>query len=64
MTIKLLLRDKTFELKSGMTLRSALEKAGIPLESVLAVRAGEMLTEEELLKDGDIIKLVSVVSGG
>lgn len=64
MTVKLTLRNKTFELRPGMTLRHCLEKAGVPLESVLAIRGGEMLTDEEILKDGDEVKLISVVSGG
>jgi sulfur carrier protein ThiS len=31
---------------------------------VLAIRNGEMITEEEILNDGDEIRLVAVVSGG
>jgi sulfur carrier protein ThiS len=53
-----------FEVTAGMTVRHSLEKAGVPLESVLAIRAGEMLTEDEILHDGEEIKLVAVVSGG
>lgn len=64
MTVKLILRTNTFEVKPGMTLRHSLEKANVPLESVLAIRNGEMITEEEILNDGDEIKLVAVVSGG
>lgn len=64
MTVKLILRSKTVEVKAGMALYHSLEKAGIPFESVLAIRAGELLTEEEILNDGDEIRLVAVVSGG
>jgi sulfur carrier protein ThiS len=64
MTVTLVLRDKTFEVKPKMTLYHSLEKAGVPLESVLAIRDGEMVTEEEILNDGDVIKLVAVASGG
>lgn len=64
MTVKLILRDKTFEVKPGMTLRHSLEKAGVSLEAVLAIREGEMLTEEEILNDGEVVKLVAVISGG
>lgn len=62
--VKLVLRDKEFEVKSGMTLQSALEKVNILPESVIATRAGEMIVEDEILKDGDVIKLVAVISGG
>ncbi len=64
MPVLLVLRSKTFEVRPGMTLRSSLEKAGVPYESVLAVRDGELITEEEILHDGETIKLVAVVSGG
>ncbi len=62
--VKLVLRDKEFEVKPGMTLQSALEKVNILPESVIATREGEMIVEDEILKDGDVIKLVAVISGG
>jgi sulfur carrier protein ThiS len=64
MPAKLILRDKEFEVKAGMTLLASLEKAGILPESVIATRYGELILEDEILKSGDIIKLVSVISGG
>lgn len=64
MSVKLILRDKEYEVRPGMTLLSSLEKIDILPESVLATRAGEMILEDEILKDGDIIKLVAVISGG
>jgi sulfur carrier protein ThiS len=62
--VKLVLRDKVYEVKPGMTLLSALEKADILPESVIATRDGEMILEDEILKDGDVVKLVAVISGG
>ena len=47
-----------------MTLRHALEKLGIPVESVLATRQGELITDDEVLKEDEVIKLVAVISGG
>jgi sulfur carrier protein ThiS len=64
MKATLILRDKTFEIKSGMTIRGALEKIRVEPESVLATRQGELLTDDEIIKEGDVIKLVSVISGG
>jgi sulfur carrier protein ThiS len=64
MKATLILRDKTFEVKAGMTIRNALEKIGIEPESVLATRKGELLTDDETIKEDDVIKLVSVISGG
>ena len=62
--MKLILRDKEYEVKPGMTLLSALQKNYIVPESVIATREGEMILEDEILKDGDVIKLVAVISGG
>ena len=62
--VKLILRDKEYQIKPGMTLLSALHKSDIVPESVIATREGEMILEDEILKDGDVIKLIAVISGG
>jgi sulfur carrier protein ThiS len=64
MTVKLILRDKEFEVRPGMNLLDALRKCEILPESVIATRNGEMILEDEILKDGEIIKLIAVISGG
>ena len=62
--VKLVLRNQEYEVKPGMTLLSALQKIKIVPESVIATREGEMILEDEILKDGDEIKLIAVISGG
>ena len=62
--VRLILRDKQYEVKTGMNLLSALQKCGIVPESVIATRGGEMILDDEILKEGDEIKLVAVISGG
>jgi sulfur carrier protein ThiS len=62
--VKLILRDKEYEVKPGMTLLSSLEKCGILSESVIATRDGELILDDEILQNGDVIKLVAVISGG
>jgi sulfur carrier protein ThiS len=62
--VKLILRNKEYEVKPGMTLLSALHKISIVPESVIATREGEMILDDEILKDGDEIRLISVISGG
>lgn len=62
--VKLILRGKEYEVQAGMTLRQALSQCNIVPETVLATRNGELLTEDEVLKDQDEIKLVAVISGG
>lgn len=62
--VKLILRNKEYEVKPGMTLLSALQKINVVPESVIATRGGEMILEDEILKDGDVVKLIAVISGG
>jgi sulfur carrier protein len=62
--VKLMLRNKEYEVKAGMTLLSALQKINVLPESVIATREGEMILEDEILKDGDVVKLIAVISGG
>jgi sulfur carrier protein ThiS len=62
--VKLILRNKEYEVKPGMTLLSALQKINVVPESVIATREEEMILEDEILKDGDVIKLIAVISGG
>ena len=62
--VKLILRDKEFEVKPGMTLLSSLQKISVLPESVIATREGEMILEDEILKDGDVVRLIAVISGG
>ncbi len=57
-------RDKEWQLKDGMTVRDAILKVGLDVEAVLAVREGQLINEETIIRDGDVIKLVAVVSGG
>jgi sulfur carrier protein ThiS len=64
MPATLILRNKTFEVKHGSTLRDALRRIGVEPDTVLATRAGELITDDEIVLDGDTIKLVSVISGG
>ena len=62
--VKLILRNKEYEVKPGMTLLSALQKINVLPESVIATREGEMILDDEILQDGDVIKLIAVISGG
>jgi sulfur carrier protein ThiS len=61
-TIKL--RDKEYNLSGDITLAQVYKRLRLTSESYLAVREGEIITEDRLLKDKDIVKLVPVISGG
>ncbi|MBC7250840.1 MAG: MoaD/ThiS family protein [Anaerolineae bacterium] len=62
--VKLIYRKKVWEVKPGMTVRDAILKTGLKPYAVLAVRDGKLVNEQTILRDGDEIKLVAVVSGG
>jgi sulfur carrier protein len=64
MSVKIILRDHEYEVTPGYKLSSCLEKVDINPETVLATRQGELITEDEILRDGEVIKLVAVISGG
>jgi len=57
-------REKEYKLPEGLTLLQAYKRLGMEPGSYLAVRDGELITEDRQLKDGDFVKLVPVISGG
>jgi sulfur carrier protein ThiS len=62
--VKIILRNNEYEVRPGMTLLSALKKVDILPESVIATRDGELIEGDEILKDGETIKLIAAISGG
>ena len=64
MAVKLILRDKEYEVKPGMTLLDSLKKINVLSESVIATLEGEMSLDDEILWEGDVVKLIAVISGG
>ena len=57
-------RDKQYETKPNITARDALKKIGLDPESVLVVVNGKLVTDDVVLREGDEVKLIAVVSGG
>ena len=66
MTIKVILRNKEIELDDvkDLTVRKILKSLDLLPETYLCVRNGELVTEQEVVKDGDTIRVVQVISGG
>ncbi|MDL1898984.1 MoaD/ThiS family protein [Anaerolineae bacterium CFX7] len=62
--IEITFRNKKFEVKENITARDALKKIGIDPESVLITVNGKLVTDDYVLRQGDTVKLVAVVSGG
>jgi len=62
--VRIILRGIDYEVRPGMTLLSALQRIDILPEAVIATRDGELIEEDEILREGETIKLVAVISGG
>ncbi|MGA2112626.1 MAG: MoaD/ThiS family protein [Anaerolineales bacterium] len=63
-TSRLLFRGKQHEVPAGMTVRDAIRRLGLPPEAILATRNGELITDDVILRPGEEIRLVAVISGG
>lgn len=64
MPVKLIVRKQEYEAPAGLTLQQAMEQIGLQPESYLALRNGEMIVASEVLREGDTVKLIAVISGG
>jgi sulfur carrier protein ThiS len=62
--MKIVYRNKTYDVKPNITARDAIKKIGIDPEAVLVVVNGNLVTDDVILKEADEVKLVAVVSGG
>jgi len=62
--VKIIFRDKEWELPYGMAVRDAIRKVKLDPQAILAMRDGKLINEETITKENDVITLVSVVSGG
>ncbi len=64
MVARLILRDKEYEVAAGTTILYALVKLGIDMRVIQAMRDGELIGLQEQLVEGDVVKLVPLISGG
>jgi sulfur carrier protein ThiS len=62
--MKIVYRDREWELKGGMTARAAVKKLRLDPEAILVIRNGELVTDDTLLEDTDDVTLIAVISGG
>jgi thiamine biosynthesis protein ThiS len=62
--VKLILRNQEYLVHAGMTLLDALKKNNIQPEGVICSRDGLIITEDEVLREGDTIKIIAAISGG
>jgi len=57
-------RDKSWDLTEPVIATQLLKWIGVLPENVLVVRNEQLITEDQLLKPGDLVKIIAVVSGG
>ena len=57
-------RERTWSFDESMTVKQMLKRIDILPESALVVRDGKLVTEDQLLKPGDAVKVVDAISGG
>ncbi len=62
--VKVRYRDQVWDMDGGMTVRQVIEEVELAPETVLAVRGGELLSDDTELDGGDEVKLLAVISGG
>ena len=62
--MKIVYRDREWELKGGLTARAAVKKVQLDPEAILVIRNGKLVTDDTMLEDADDVKLIAVISGG
>ena len=63
-TAEIKYRKRVWKVRSGMTVRAAIEKADLDPHSVLALRDKRLINDQTIIEPGDEIRLVNVISGG
>jgi sulfur carrier protein len=56
--------DREVQLDGGRPVSAVLEELGVPVETVLVIRAGELITRETRVGDDDELEIRPVISGG
>ena len=65
MEIKCILRDETLVLEEkSIKVKYAMQKLNLSMQAYLPVRDGVLLNEGDTIRNGETIKLISVISGG
>jgi sulfur carrier protein len=57
-------RERYWTFDETMTVAQILKRVGVLPESVLVVCNGQLITEDQVVKPEDTVKVVAVISGG
>ncbi|MDQ4108306.1 MAG: MoaD/ThiS family protein [Actinomycetota bacterium] len=64
MKVKLRNPDREVMIGGGRPVGSVLDELGIVADTVLVIRAGELITQETSVRDDDELEIRPVISGG
>jgi sulfur carrier protein ThiS len=56
--------DREVQLDGGRPVSAVLDELGVAVETVLVIRAGELITRETRVGDEDELEIRPVISGG
>jgi len=62
--VKLRNPDREVLIDGGRPVASVLDELGIAVDTVLVIRAGELITRETSVRDDDELEIRPVISGG
>ncbi|MDO9546352.1 MAG: hypothetical protein Q7J07_06345 [Pelolinea sp.] len=60
----LILNKEKLQCRSKTPLWKVMQENQISVSAHLAIRSGELITDDEMINPGDLIELIPVVSGG
>jgi sulfur carrier protein ThiS len=62
--VRVTFKNQEWEMRAGSTVDAAMHKAGVSREEALPLINKRLVAEDAILRDGDVLELVPVVSGG
>ena len=64
MQVQLSHPPRTIEVKGPKKVKELLRELNLPVEAHLVIKGDDLVTEDEMLYDGDTIEIRPVISGG
>ena len=64
MQVRLSHPERTVDIKGPKKARDLLRELNLVVEAHLVIRGDDLVTEDELLRDGDTVEIRPVISGG
>lgn len=64
MKVRLRNPDREVQLEGGRPVGAVLDELGVAVDTVLVIRAGELITRETHVHDEDELEIRPVISGG